>query len=181
MMLTAHPKSKSVQIADETKQYLEKKLSKFTRYFRNEPEIQFVQNFERGHHIAEITLHGDDVVLRAQERHTDLKTAIDHAANKLENQLTRFKSKRIDAHRQVSAVKAEAEAAMMEPDLSFAFDPQIVRRKSFAVQSMSPADAAQRMELLGHSFFLFKNDETGKASVLYRRESGDYGLIEPTL
>lgn len=178
MMLTAHPKTKSVQIADETKQYLDKKLSKFARYFRQEPEVQFVQDFQRGLHIAEITLHGDDVVLRAQEKHNDLRTAIDHAVNKLENQLTRFKSKRIDAHRQVSAVKAEAEAAM-EADLPF--DPQIARRKSFPVLSMSPADAAQRMELLGHSFFLFKNDETGKASVLYRRDSGDYGLIEPTL
>lgn len=178
MMLSAHPKSKSVHVTDDTKDYLEKKLGKFTRYFRQEPEAQFVQGFERGYHIAEITLHGEGLILRSQEKHTDLRTAIDHAVAKLETQLVKYKSKRIDAHRQTSAIKAEAEAYLDSmPD----FIPLIARRKSFTVQSMSPEDAAQRMELLGHSFFLFKNDETGKASVLYRRESGDYGLIEPTL
>jgi putative sigma-54 modulation protein len=178
MMLSAHPKSKSVHITDDTKEYLEKKLGKFARYFRKEPEAQFVQGFERGYHIAEVTLHGDSLILRSQEKHTDLRTAVDRAVAKLETQLIKYKSKRIDSHRHTSAIKAEAEASLDSmPD----FAPQIARRKSFAVLSMSPEDAAQQMELLGHTFFLFKNDETGKPSVLYRRESGDYGLIEPTL
>jgi len=177
-MLSAHPKTKSVHITDDTKEYLEKKLGKFARYFRHEPEVQFVQGFERGHHIAEVTLHGDSIILRSQEKHTDLRTALDHAVAKLETQLIKYKSKRIDSHRQTSAIKAETEASLDSmPD----FAPQIARRKSFTVQTMSPEDAAQQMELLGHTFFLFKNDETGKPSVLYRRESGDYGLIEPTL
>ena len=178
MMLTAHPKSKSVHIAEDTKQYLEKKLGKFARYFRSEPDAQFVQGFERGHHIAEVTLHSEGLILRSQEKHTDLRTAIDHAVSKLETQLTKYRSKRIDSHRQASAIKVEAEASL---DSEGDFSPQIVRRKEFTVEAMSPGDAAQKMELLGHTFFLFKNDETGKASVLYRRESGDYGLIEPTL
>ena len=67
MMLTAHPRTTSVHIADDTKQYIEKKLSKFARYFRQEPDAQFVQGFERGHHIAEVTLHSEGMILRSQE------------------------------------------------------------------------------------------------------------------
>jgi putative sigma-54 modulation protein len=178
MLLTAHPKSKSVHITDDTRAYLEKKLNKFHKHFRNEPQVQFTQGFERGQHIVEITLHGDDILLRSQERNGDLHAAIDRVIDRLDTQLKRFKSKRIDSHRQQSAIKAEAEAALAEVEGN-GFRPHIARRKLFKMERMSPIEAARRMEMVEHGFYLFLNDETNRLAVLYRREGGDYGLIEP--
>jgi putative sigma-54 modulation protein len=172
MQLQVHPKVKTVQITDDTRQYLEKKLGKLNRHFRREPEAQFTQGFERGLHLVEVTLNGDDIVLRSQQRNGDLRAAIDSAVHKLETQLTRFKSKRVDGHRHPSPLRAEEEG---EED----FQPRIVRRKNFPMKSLSPEEAARQMELLSHNFFVFLNEETHRVAVLYRRESGDYGLIEP--
>jgi putative sigma-54 modulation protein len=178
MLLMAHPKGKSVQITDDTRSYLEKKLNKFDKHFRQEPEVHFAQGFERGQHIVEVTLHGDDILLRSQERNSDLHAAIDRVVDKLDSQLKRFKSKRIDNHRQTSALKQEAEAALREPQ-NDGFRPTIARRKTFKMERLTPYEAARQMELLDHGFFLFLNAETNRLAVLYRRDNGDYGLIEP--
>lgn len=178
MVLTAHPKSKTIHISDNTRNYLEKKLDKFHRHFRNEPEAQFAQGFERGLHIVEVTLQGDGIQFRSQERNGDLHAAIDRVIDKLDSQLKRFKGKRINHHRQKSAIKVEAEAALAEPDPDD-FRPHIARRKLFKMERMSPQEAARHMERLDHNFYMFMNDETNRLAVLYRRENGDYGLIEP--
>lgn len=178
MVLTAHPKSKTIQISEDTRNYLAKKLEKFHKHFRNEPEVQFTQGFERGLHIVEVTLHGDDIQFRSQERNGDLHAAIDRVIDKLDTQLKRFKGKRMDNHRQKSAIKVEAEAALEAPDPD-AFRPHIARRKLYKMERMSPQEAARQMELLDHNFYMFLNNETNHLAVLYRRDGGDYGLIEP--
>lgn len=180
MLVMSHPKGKSVHITEDTRNYLEKKLGKFQRHFHQEPEARLVQGFERGQHIIEVTLQGDGLLLRSQDRNGDLHAAIDRVVDKLDTQLRRFKEKRIDTHRQPSPIKQEAEAAlnMIESD---GFRPHIARRKSFKMDHMMPHEAARQMELLDHNFYLFFNEETNRLSVLYRREGGDYGLIEPEL
>ncbi|HZT43121.1 MAG TPA: ribosome-associated translation inhibitor RaiA [Chthonomonadaceae bacterium] len=180
MRLNAHPKTKTVQITDETRRYAEKKLAKLGKHFRHEPEAQLIQGFERGQHVVEVTLSGDDIQLRSQERHGDLHAAVDGVVDKLETQLKRFKGKRVQAHRRPSAIKQEAEAAITEVDID-AFAPRIVRRKAFALRSMSAEEAAHQMELLGHSFFVFLDEDTNRIGVLYKRHGGDYGLIEPKI
>src|SRR5690348_6399122 len=109
MQLNAHPKTKSVHITDDTRRYAEKKLAKLGKHFRHEPEAQFILGFERGLHVVEVTLIGDDIQLRSQERHGDLHAAVDGVVDKLEAQLKRFKGKRVEAHRRPSAIKQEAE------------------------------------------------------------------------
>lgn len=180
MAIHAHPKTKTVQITDETRQYAEKKLHKLTKHFRHEPDIQFTQGFERGQHIVEVTLNGDGILIRSQERQGDLRAAVDGVVEKLEAQLKRFKGKRVHDHRRPSAIKTEAEAdlASEEPDT---FAPRIVRRKNFPMKSMTAEEAAREMEMLGHNFFVFLDEDTNRIGVLYKRHSGDYGLIEPKL
>jgi putative sigma-54 modulation protein len=178
MQLTMHPKTKAVQVTEETRRYLEKKLSKMNKHFRREPEAQATQDFERGLHIVEVTLTCDDVLLRSQDRNSDLRAAMDGVVAKLESQWKRFKGKRVDGHRQPSPIKTDAEAALEE---AAAFVPRIVRRKRFPMKSMSAEEAARQMELLGHDFFVFLDEETNRVGILYRRAGGDYGLIEPEL
>lgn len=179
MQVQVHAKTRSVHITEDTRTYLEKKLSRLGKHFRHEPAALCAQSFERGQHIIEITVDGDNMTLRSQERHSDLHTAIDSVVDKLEGQLRRFKERRIDSHRQSSIVKAMAEAELSAEAEPFA--PRIVRRKTYPMKSMPPEEAARQMELLGHSFFMFLDEETSKVGVIYRRMSGDYGLIEPEI
>jgi putative sigma-54 modulation protein len=179
MVLHVHPKTKNTQITDETRLYLEKRLSKLKKQFRHEPEVHYTQGFERGLYNVEVTLNNDGVLLRSQERSSDLHAALDNMVEKLETQWQRYKGKRTDGHRHSSAIKAEAEAAL-EPEEE-TFVPRIVRRKNFPMKSMTPEEAARQMELLGHDFFVFLDEENGRLAVLYKREDGDYGLIEPSL
>ena len=58
-------------------------------------------------------------------------------------------------------------------------EPLIVKTKQFAIGPMSPSDAVLQLELIGHDFFVFRNDETNEINVVYRRRDGNYGLIEP--
>src|SRR5437868_179157 len=134
MQLQVHPKNKSVPINDDVRRYLEKRLSRLNKLFRREPEAQVTQNFERGQHIVEITLDVDGALLRSQERHSDLPTAIDKVVDKLETQWKRFKEKRIDGHRQPSAIKTDAEVAAENAENGFA--PVIVKRKKFAMETL---------------------------------------------
>ena len=180
MQLHAHPKTKSVQITEDTRRYAEKKLAKLGKHFRHDPEAQFIQGFERGLYVVEVTLSGDDIQLRSQERHSDLHAAIDGVVDKLEAQLKRFKGKRVQAHRRPSAIKQDAEAAITEPDTD-TFSPRIARHKAYTLKAMSAEEAAHQMELLGHTFFVFLDEDTHRIGVLYKRHGGDYGLIEPKI
>ncbi|MCS6775357.1 MAG: ribosome-associated translation inhibitor RaiA [Chloroherpetonaceae bacterium] len=179
MLLVSHPKSKSVHITEDTRRYLEKKLGKLEKHFHQEPEARLVQGFERGQHIVEVTLAGDGILLRSQDRNGDLHAAIDRVVDRLETQLKRFKEKRIDNHRQPSPIKQEA-AALHEPQ-NDGFRPVIARHKTFKMERMTPFEAIRQMELLDHGFFLFLNADTDRLAVVYRREGGDYGLIEPEI
>lgn len=180
MLVMSHPKSKSVHISDDTRSYLEKKLGKFAKHFHQEQELEarLVQGFERGQHIVEVTLQGDGLLLRSQDRNGDLHIAIDRVVDKLDTQLKRFKEKRIENHRQPSPLKQDAAAALNEVEEN-GFRPVIARRKAFKMDHLTPHEAARQMEMLDHTFYLFMNTETNRLAVLYRREGGDYGVIEP--
>ena len=95
--------------------------------------------------------------------------------NKLEKQVQRYRTRQ-DRRRHTGEVIADyAPVAPEEPE---AFTPRIVRTKKFAIRPMSEEEAMLQMEMLGHSFFVFENADTGEVNVLYVRKDGNYGLIE---
>lgn len=176
---------KNGTISEVVRQHAEKKLRKLERYFRNLQSVEIEQTTERGQHVIELNVEGDGVFLRSEERCNDLYAAVDNAVDKLERQVKRFKTRIRRVHQRPGPVK-EAVAELTtglegeeteEEDTPYA--PLITRRKRFPMKPMSGEEAARQMELLGHDFFLFQNEETGQYNVLYRRRDGDYGLIEP--
>jgi len=139
--------------------------------------------------VCEVTLEGHGHHVRAKVRAPDGFVAVDRVVEKLEHQLSKLKSKL--KHRQqgsprvASAVlagprPAEREPAGPEPapEPPAPAGPRIVKAKRFATIAMTPEEAAQRMDLLGHGFFFFTNLDTRRAAVVYRREDGDVGLID---
>ncbi len=166
------------------KQYAQKKVTKLSKYFHRIQSVEMEQALERGQYIIELSVVGDGVFLRSEDRSNDMLAAVDSVVSKMETQVKRYKTRLRHGHQRPGPIKeVVAEALEVPPaeseDGEPPFAPRIGRRKRFQMKPMSPEEAAQQMELTDHDFFLFHNQETGAVNLLYRRRGGDYGLIEP--
>jgi putative sigma-54 modulation protein len=132
--------------------------------------------------ICEVTLEGHGHYVRCKVHAPDGFVAIDRAVAKLEQQLHKLKSKlkrrnHVAARATVGA-PASATGAAVEAPPTDGGGLRIVKSKRFAMMPMTPEEAVQRMDLLGHGFFFFTNLDTRRAAVVYRRDDGDVGLID---
>lgn len=180
-----HIKGKRVEVTDALRSYIEKKLQKLEKYFQDIREATVILSVQRGMQMVEVQLEGDGILLRGEERRVnDMYASIDEVVEKLESRVKKFKSKRAaktidDGPKEKSAIKDKARIEAyggeeIEPDMY-----AVVRTKRFALKPMTPDEAAQQMELLNHVFYVFRNSETEEVNVVYKREDGNYGLIEP--
>ena len=168
--------SKDMAVSDSLKSRVEKKLSKLERYFREEPEATIRFKVQKGaRNIAEITVNAGGLILRAEESSNDMYLSIDHAVDKLESQIRRHRTK-LEKRIRSSELEPVAEVPAFEEQ-----NYDIVRVKKFSVKPMSVEDTITQMELLGHDFFLFMNEESESMNVLYRRHDGTYGLLQPDI
>ncbi len=176
---------KHIAVTPALREYAEEKLGRITRYFDHVQEAQVVLSVERRGNlgkaqVVEVSVRGDGVVLRGEEASPDMYASIDLVAEKLKKQIERYRSKFIDRWRhEESRKKTEALARARRALRAGPQEPQIVRVKRFAMKPMTAEDAALHMELLGHSFFAFRNASTMEVNVVYRRIDGNYGVIEP--
>lgn len=180
-----HVKGRHVEVTDALKSYIEKKLQKLEKYFQEIREATVILSIQRGMQMVEVQLEGDGILLRGEERRgNDMYASIDEVVEKLESRVKKFKSKRAgrtidEGPKEKSAIKDQAMVEAFGPEAEMAEVPTLVRTKRFALKPMTPEEAAQQMELLNHVFFVFRNSETEDVNVVYKREDGNYGLIEP--
>ena len=184
--------ARNVDATEGLQEHVEKKVSKLDRYLPNIQEVRVdlaIEKRKQGSDqcIAQLTVRNTrGVILRSEDKkQTDIYAALDVALDKMYRQIERYKGRR---KRRGSSrfVEPEAELAEMEPvpvDLDEDDEEKlvIVRRKQVALIPMSEEEAIDQMELLGHSFFIFYNADTAKIGVLYRREDGNYGVLEPEI
>lgn len=176
---------KHIAVTPALREYAEEKLSRVTRYFDHVQEAQVVLSVERRGdlhkaQLVEVSVRGDGVVLRGEEASPDMYASIDLVAEKLKKQIERYRSKFVERPRhEESRKKTEALARARRALRAGPQEPQIVRVKRFAMKPMTAEDAVLQMELLGHSFFAFRNASTMEVNVVYRRNDGNYGVIEP--
>ena len=164
---------KDVEITEALRERIEKKVGKLDRYLGESEEVQVRLSQQRGNrNTVEITIAFDGIILRAEETSSDMYTSIDHAIDIVIRQIRRHRTK---LEKRLRAGVYEAE----EPGFEMPDEASLVRTKRFAMKPMSIDDAIAQMDLLGHSFFLFLNEETGDACVVYKRQDGNYGLLEP--
>ena len=119
-------------------------------------------------------------VVRAEVSADDMMTAVDKAVDIIERQIVRYKKRLKTQMKKNAAFKAEYDAINIPVD--DADDDtlyKIEKSKKFEIRPMSAEEAVMQMELLGHSFFVFRNDETELINVVYKRKDGSFGLIEP--
>jgi len=173
-------KGKNMEVTDALQRYAEKKVEKLEKYFQNIKEAIVTQSTQRNWHIVEVMLEGDGIVLRGEVRSDSMYASIDQVVEKLEKQVKRFKSKLTErVHPDEPPKELAAQIPIMPPEPIEELPPRIVRTKRFPLDPMSPDEAAMQMEMLGHNFFMFMNADTEQVNVIYRRQDGDYGLLEP--
>jgi len=156
---------------------IEKKLSFLQKYFiiDDETVANVVVKVYPLYQKIEVTIPTKIGILRAEVAHDDLYAAIDLAVDKLEDQIRRQKTRLSRKHREKLAL------AFLEDDETPSLideDDVLVRTKSVKLERMDLDEAILRMEMLGHTFFLYKDMETNDAAVVYKRDDGGYGLIE---
>ena len=158
-----------------------KKTGKMDRYLKAETEMTVRLSKEKnGRRVVELTVPVDGMLLRAEASTEDnLYLAIDQALAKVEKQIHRHRTKlekrlRSDAFREAELEYIEETAPADKEEAR-----KVVKYKTFTVRPMSLDDAVLQMELLGHSFFAFVNQDTEQTNVLYLRKDGDLGLLEP--
>ncbi len=179
-------KGKNLDVTDALNSYIEKKLQKLEKYFHDIKAADVILSVYRGMHVVQVTLEGDGILLRGEERRgTDMYGSIDQVVEKLETRVKKFKGKRsgktmTEGPREKEAIKDQTMTQAFGPEETEAEEmPVVVRTKRFEMEPMTPEEAAQQMELLHHDFFVFRNSETEDVNVVYKREDGNYGLIEP--
>lgn len=174
-------KTRNVEINDTLKDYMESKMSKLEKFFSKIMDSQVVVSFNRGRYTVEVTSNANGVVMRGEERDSDIRKAFDKALKNIERQVKKHKDylkdraklKTHDVSFDIDQLMNDLESES-EPD-----EREIVKTKKFDVRAMDPKEATMQMDLLGHSFFIFKNMESGKLNVVYRRNDGGYGLLDP--
>ena len=176
--------SKNMEIPEDIRSYVQKKIGKLTHYLPDiiEAKVEIhEQNTKSPQHryTAQVTLNSKGVILRGEEKGEGVRAAIDEVAEVLERQIERYKGKLHDKGRGISLARQPEEEVVSEKEHRDL--PRVVRLKRFMVKPMSVLEASEQMELLGHSFFLFVNSDNDRLCLLYRRNDGNYGLIEPEL
>jgi putative sigma-54 modulation protein len=183
---------KNIEVTDAIREYVHQKIEKAANHYQNltteidvhlsvasNPRISDSQN-------AEVTLFVNGSIIRAEESSESLYASIDLVADKIARQLRKYKEKRQDKTYQrtkddVEVLTEQTVATLVvdrQPTLPDEVD-EVVRYKYFTMPPMAVKDALEQLDLVDHDFYVFHNSETGQLNVIYERNHGGYGLIQP--
>jgi len=171
--------AKNIELTPTVRQLIESKLGKLGRHLPDimEYKVEIAQEKTRNtkqHFVVQVTIDSHGTLLRGVERGEDLPAAINKVTAVINRQIERYKGKLYEKGRGISLARGEFKEEAQPAR-------KVVKVKRFAVKPMSAAEAIDQMELLGHDFFLFFNADSEELNLLYRRQDGDYGLIEPEM
>lgn len=174
-------KGKNLDITDALREHALAKVTKVEKldlgYRELEVKLVVKKNPSiKQNQIAEMTLTGNGPLIRAEDRDFDMYVAIDKAVAKLLRQIKKYHEKRIE-RTQARESALRGQPVEFEPEAVTA-ETTIVRSKVVALKPMAPEEAALQMDMLGHDFYVFTNEATESVNVVYRRNDGNYGLIE---
>ncbi len=177
--------ARQFELTDQMQDYVTKKIDKLERYLDVLEEASVDLTFAKSarsaadRQVAQLTIRGKGVLLRAEERSDDMQASVDAALEKIVRQIDRFKGRHWDPRgdgRSVADIVAPP--GTLEEESESEVSP-ILRRKRFLLAPMDEAEALEQMALLGHeNFFVYLDANTGQVNVLYRRRDESFGLIE---
>lgn len=169
---------RNVELTDAIRSYVEKKVSKVKKYFDQVIEIHVVLEVQKNVHIAEILVNAKGVFLKGIEKSEDLYASIDLAMDKIERQLVKYKEKLKSKKLLERKFEEPLKLDVYEIE-SFNDKPVSIITKEIPVKPMDIEEAVMQMDLLNKNFFVFRNAKNSEVNVVYRRDDGNIGLIQP--
>lgn len=169
-------RGRRINLRDSFKERAEKKLKKFERFFDSEADALVTASLERDRFTVEVTIKSLGMIYRSEKTAADLMSSLDSVTDTLFHQIVKNKT-RLEAKLRDDAFTKADDSYLYDYDASEA-EYRIVRNKRFVVNPMSVDEAILQMNMLGHEFFMFRNESTDEIGVVYRRKDGNYGLLE---
>ena len=171
---------KKVKLHGNVHAYAEKKVMKLARYFEDTAEALVTFSVEKNRNKVELTVHGAGTWFRASESTSDMFASIDAAVGTIEGQIRKNKTRLARRLRQDAFARTVQEETSFAPETDEE-DLSITKVKQFYFKPMTREEAVLQMNLLGHTFFAFRDEDQGGAfAVVYRRNEGGYGIIDDT-
>ncbi|MEW5721593.1 MAG: ribosome-associated translation inhibitor RaiA [Thermodesulfobacteriota bacterium] len=167
--------------SDALKDYARDKISRVEKYLDSALEANVVLSVEKFRHTCDVTILSNGLKINGQEQTEDMYSAIDMVVDKIERQIKRYrqKIKRRKPTKRVKAKEVRIDVIAPEPDDDEDGRPRVVRARQVFAKPMDLDEAVMQLDLSSDRFLIFTNSETEKINVLYRRDDGNYGLIEP--
>ncbi|NCC87779.1 MAG: ribosome-associated translation inhibitor RaiA [Clostridia bacterium] len=150
------------------------KLSKIEKFFSDEAEAKITATVEKNKKIVEITVLNNNMIFRAEDHADELEEALDHCVDSLVRQIRKNKTK---VEKQLR--KGAFDEYLGDTNIHEETEFDVVRTKSLNLKPQSIDEAILQMNMLGHQFYVFLNQDYNETNVVYRRKDGGYGLIEP--
>ena len=167
---------RKLNVYDDTRELIEKKLAKLDKYFKAEAtEATVTLSRKRNVSSLDVTINADGTLFRSEVDADDFRIALDQTVDHIESQIRKNKTKLAKRLRE----NVIDMSVVPDPEEVIPEDEPIIRVKQFEFKPMTAEEAIMQMNLLGHSFYVFKDVTTGDTCVVYTRKDGDYGLIEP--
>lgn len=172
---------RKVNLRDNFKERVYKKLGKFEKIFSEEAEAVVTVTLEKNRQTVEVTIRDSGMLLRAESTALEMNDALDAVVDILGGQIRKNKKKLSKRFKPDSINRYFAEEAVgYEDDYSLdEEDYKVVRTKTFSVKPLSVEEAILQMNMIGHEFFMFRNAKSSEINVVYKRKDGTYGLLEP--
>ena len=172
-------RGKNIKVTDAIESYVKEKLNKLDTYLGDSENVKanVLLNVHGRSQKVEVTIPLKNFILRAEDVQEDLYAAIDTVADKLQRQIRKNKTRLASKKMKTVAVQ-DFVFDKIEDIKEEETEEKIVKRKKVEVKPMSEEEAILQMELLGHQFYIFKDAETLKPTLVYKRKEGNYGVIE---
>ncbi len=167
--------ARKMQVPQTFPEYAEERLeSKLSKFFGEEADVKITLTEHKEQIIIELTVKYNNMIYRAERTAEDKNDALDSAIDKIIRQIRKNKTK-VEKRLKDTAFK-EAYAEPVDE-----VDYEVIKHKTFVMRPMDVEEAILQMNMLGHAFFMFCNAKTGGTNVVYKREDGNYAVLEPTM
>ena len=166
---------RQMNVYEDMKQLIDKKLKKLDKFFAGEGDATVTLSCKHNEKTIEITISAAGTLFRSEVGAESFRDALDTAVSNIERQIRKNKTRLARRMREGAFIPPAVE----EFDDTVADEEEIIRTKTYSTKPMSAEEAILQMNLLGHQFFVFNDDETGATCVVYTRRDGAYGLIVP--
>ena len=172
---------KQMEQSDALRGYVVEKLEKVLKPLVEPISAQTVLQVEKYRHIVKVTVHANGIVIKGREETNDMYSSIDLVLDKLGRQVKKYREKIVQHGNREILREFRASHTVLPENIQAGGEPEIIPQKELLLKPMTVDEAIMQMELMNKNFLLFNNSSTNNLNVIYIRDDGHFGLIQPQI